>query len=55
MQNPLDIRRESIIKWKDLAVINVTVNDDIIAVGERLAKLGLKPKDAIHIRIVIIL
>ena len=49
MQNPFDIRRESIIKWKDLAVINVTANDDIIAVGERLAKLGLKPKDAIHI------
>ncbi len=49
MRNPFDIRRESIIKWKDIAVINVTANDDIIAVAERLVKIGLRSKDAIHV------
>ena len=48
MRNPFDIRRE-IIKWKDIAVINVTANDDIIAVAERLVKIGLRSKDAIHV------
>ena len=49
MQNPFDIRRESIIKWKDLAEINVIENESIIALAEDLTRLGLKTKDAIHV------
>ncbi len=49
MQNPFDMRRESIIKWKDLAEMNITENEHIICMAEELSTIGLKAKDAIHI------
>ena len=48
-QNPFDLRKDSIIKWKDLAQTNVKANEDIIRTAELLMLKGLKAKDAIHI------
>lgn len=49
MQNPFDIRKDSIIKWKDIASINVLENENILTIAEKLQEIGIKPKDAIHI------
>ncbi len=49
MQNPFDIRKNSIIKWKDIAEINVSENRSVINMSKNLRQIGLKPKDAIHI------
>ena len=47
--NPFEIRRDSIIKWKDIASFYVEENENILNVAENLLIKGLKAKDAIHI------
>ena len=47
--NPYDIRRESIIKWKELAEIIVNENEVILSTANNLTGQGLKAKDAIHV------
>lgn len=49
MFNPYDIRRESIIKWKELAEIIVNENEVILSTANNLTGQGLKAKDAIHV------
>lgn len=49
MQNPFEIRREAIIKWKGIANEYVLENEEILINAEDLVKGGLKPKDSIHI------
>ena len=49
MFNPYDIRRESIIKWKELAEIIVNENENILSTANNLSGQGLKAKDAIHV------
>lgn len=48
-QNPFEIRKDSIIKWKELADICIEENENILSVAEALLTKGVKPKDAIHI------
>ena len=48
-QNPYEIRRESILKWKELAELNILENEKILELAEKLTEQGLKPKDALHI------
>ena len=48
-QNPFDIRKDAIIKWKEISEIIVLENENILKTAEELLKLGIKPKDAIHI------
>lgn len=48
-QNPFDIRKDSIIKWKEIAKINVLENESILRTAEELCRIGIKTKDAIHI------
>lgn len=48
-QNPFDIRKESIIKWKNIASVNIKENENIINTAESFVLKGLKPKDAIHV------
>lgn len=47
--NPFEERKESIIKWKDIAKENIVANNDIICLAEGLNGQGIKPKDALHI------
>ena len=48
-QNPFEIRKDSIVKWKDIADTYVEENENILAVAEELLSKGIKAKDAIHI------
>ncbi len=48
-QNPFEIRKDAIIKWKDIAEISIVENENILKRAERLSELGIKAKDAIHI------
>ena len=48
-QNPFEIRRDAIIKWKDIADTYIEENENILMVAESLLTKGIKAKDAIHI------
>ena len=47
--NPFDIRKDSIIKWKDIASNNVVENENVLMMANKMLDKGLKAKDAIHI------
>lgn len=47
--NPYEIRRDFIIKWKDIAGIYIEENENILNMAEALLTKGLKAKDAIHV------
>ena len=49
MQNPFEIRKNSIIKWKDIAKLHVFENENILRIAEQMLEKGIKTKDAIHI------
>ena len=48
-QNPYELRKDSIIKWKELATTRVEESESILTNAEKLLAVGIKPKDAIHI------
>lgn len=48
-QNPYEIRRNTILKWRDLATVKIYSNEEIIKYAEGLNKIGVKTKDALHI------
>ena len=47
--NPFAERKESIIKWKNIAKESIVANRDIVNLAENLGSQGIKPKDALHI------
>ena len=47
--NPFPKRKTSILWWKIGAVAYVEATDDIIRRGEEIERLGVKPKDALHL------
>lgn len=47
--NPFEIRRDSVIQWKDIAEVHIIENEDIITTAEQVCKKGIKTKDALHI------
>lgn len=47
--NPFEEKKNSIKKWKGLAVIDIEENDWIINKARYIAKLGVKSKDALHV------
>ena len=47
--NPFEERKESIIKWKNIAKEKIVANSDIISLAESICNQGIKPKDALHI------
>ena len=49
IMNPFDIRKNSIIKWKDIAGIKVVENKFVIYRAKQLNDIGIKTKDALHI------
>lgn len=48
-QNPFEIRKDSILKWKDIAETHIEENENILTTAEMLLSKGIKAKDAIHI------
>lgn len=47
--NPFEERKESIVKWKNIAKEKIVANEDIVSAAEGLSSKGIKPKDALHI------
>ena len=47
--NKFDDRRNAIYNWKKIAKIHCTENDKIIEYAEKLKKLDIRTKDALHI------
>jgi predicted nucleic acid-binding protein len=47
--NPFERRRESINLWKSRARIDIGESEEVIQYAESYLRLGLKPKDALHI------
>ena len=47
--SPYEEKRKSIGIWKGLAKEYCPSSDDILKAGQDLMKLGIKPKDALHI------
>ncbi len=48
-RNPFEERRISISHWKKFAVKDIEESENLLQNAEILAKIGLKPKDALHI------
>ena len=49
MDNPFEQRREAVGLWKSRAEINVAESEEIIQIAEPYARIGLRPKDALHV------
>lgn len=47
--NPSEDRRIAIEYWREEATLDVGETDEVIQTANRLANLGLKPKDALHV------
>ena len=48
-QNPFEERKKAILKWKELADVDIEENESIIKKATEIKKKGLKAKDALHI------
>ncbi len=49
LQNPYQERKNAILGWKNLAKIDCDTNPEIIESANRIKKMGIKAKDALHI------
>jgi len=47
--NPFEPRRDSVRRWKEIAVKIIVESEDIIIFGESLMKRGVKLYDALHV------
>ncbi|MFK7910621.1 MAG: PIN domain protein [Akkermansiaceae bacterium] len=47
--NPFEDRRNSISQWRDLATIDISESEEVVARAEDLSRLGFKAKDSIHL------
>lgn len=47
--NPDVNRKVAIADWRQLGIVDVTVNECVEEVAETLAKIGVKPMDALHV------
>lgn len=48
-ENPYQIRKVNIHKWKDVAFISAKGSDKVKQKMEEYIKRGIKPKDALHL------
>lgn len=47
--NPFLDRKNQIVKWKNIAKINITESEKIIVMANRIMKKNIKPKDSLHL------
>ncbi len=47
--NPHDERRNTILKWKTIATIDIIQTPNILSNAQKLAEFGAKSKDALHV------
>lgn len=48
-ENPYHDRKDAIQRWRSAAKIDCDANDEIVDLAGRIEKIGVKPKDALHI------
>lgn len=49
MANPFEERRNTIVDWREHAIMKITENHTILNKAKNLNKIGLRSKDALHI------
>ena len=47
--NPHDERRNAIIRWKDIAMLNIIETPALLKNAKKVAEFGVKAKDALHV------
>ena len=47
--NPFSERKTQIVKWKNVAVVDIDESEEVLALANTLAMKHIKPKDALHI------
>lgn len=48
-QNPFEIRRDTISKWRNLAVEIQTADEKVVQSARKIMQKGIKNKDALHL------
>jgi predicted nucleic acid-binding protein len=48
-QNPFEQRKETIRNWREVASVDVSENDQIVKLADKISITGVKPKDALHL------
>jgi predicted nucleic acid-binding protein len=52
--NPFKERKNSIEQWKNSAIIDIEETEEVLNIADKLVKLSLKSKDALHLACAII-
>ena len=47
--NPFSDRKNQILKWKNIAIVDIDESEKIIAVANEIMKKKLRPKDSLHL------
>jgi len=47
--NPYEERKNTIAKWRNIAIIDIGVSKEIVALGNTIMLKGIKKKDALHL------
>ena len=47
--NPFSDRKHQILKWKNIAIIDIDESKKIIAMANEIMKINIKPKDSLHL------
>ena len=47
--NPFYDRKNQIIKWKNIAIVDVTESEKVITIANDIMKKNIKPKDSLHL------
>ena len=46
--NPYSERKNQILKWKSIAVIDIDESEKVLAVANEIMKKNIRPKDSLH-------
>jgi predicted nucleic acid-binding protein len=47
--NPFSDRKKQILKWKNIAIIDISESEKIITAANNIIKKKIKPKDSLHL------
>ena len=47
--NPFSDRKIQILKWKNLAIVDINESEEIINLANEIKKKNIKPKDSLHL------
>jgi predicted nucleic acid-binding protein len=47
--NPFSDRKNQILKWKNIAIIDINESDKVVTMANEIMKKNIKPKDSLHL------